>query len=83
MGTWTLGIGILAVALLVRLAEQDNVSVLLIDGRLAAPTGYFNGTAALFFMARAEHLALAVPGGCPARCAAWPWPWPVPSSSSC
>ena len=34
--------------LLLRLASADHVASLVIEGRLAAPTGYFNSTAALF-----------------------------------
>ncbi|HET9102959.1 MAG TPA: O-antigen ligase family protein [Solirubrobacteraceae bacterium] len=65
LGVWILGIGILAVALLFRFAEQDDISVLLVGGRLAAPTGYINGTSALFFMAALTSVAVAVPRGLP------------------
>ncbi len=43
-------VGVVALVLLFRLAAGDHVSGLLIGGRLAAPTGYFNSTAALFTM---------------------------------
>jgi hypothetical protein len=46
--TFTLGVGVLAIVLLFRLASGHDVASLVIDGRLAAPTGYFNSTAALF-----------------------------------
>lgn len=65
VGLWALGIGILAVALLVRLGAEHNIAVLLVGGRLAAPTGYINGTAALFFMGALTTTALAVPRGLP------------------
>ena len=43
-----IGVGVIAVVLLVRLASDDNVRALFVGGRLAAPTGYINSTAALF-----------------------------------
>ncbi len=46
--TFALGVGVISIVLLVRLASEDHVAALVIDGRLAAPTGYFNATAALF-----------------------------------
>jgi hypothetical protein len=45
---FTLGVGVIAIVLLVRLASADHVQALLIARRLTAPTGYFNSTAALF-----------------------------------
>ena len=58
--------------LLVRLASADHVAALVIDGRLAAPTGYFNSTAALFTIGalhrdRAGRPARAARGCCAAR----------------
>ncbi len=48
--TFAVGVGVIAIVLLVRLASADHVDALVIAGRLAAPTGYFNSTAALFTM---------------------------------
>ncbi len=45
-----LGLGVIGIVLLFRLAAHDGVAALVIGGRLAAPTGYFNSTAALFTM---------------------------------
>jgi hypothetical protein len=52
-------IGVLAVAMLVRLASADRLAALVIDGRLAAPTGYFNSTVALFTIEALVATALA------------------------
>jgi hypothetical protein len=57
--TFALGLGVIAIVLLVRLASSDHVGALVIDGRLAAPTGYFNATAALFTIAALLSIALA------------------------
>ncbi len=57
--TFVVAIGIVAVVLLVRLASADHVQALVIDGRLAAPTGYFNSTAALFTIEALTATALA------------------------
>jgi multisubunit Na+/H+ antiporter MnhB subunit len=59
MVTFALGLGVIAIVLLVRLASSDHVGALVIDGRLAAPTGYFNATAALFTIAALLSIALA------------------------
>jgi hypothetical protein len=48
--TFVIGVGVIGLVLLFRLAAQDHVGALVIEGRLAAPTGYFNSTAALFMM---------------------------------
>ena len=56
--TFTLGIGMVAIVLLVRLASDDHVATLFIDGRLSAPTGYFNSTAALFTVEALTAVAL-------------------------
>jgi hypothetical protein len=45
---FALGIGVIAIVLLARLGSGHQVSRLFIQGRLAAPTGYINSTAALF-----------------------------------
>jgi O-antigen ligase/polysaccharide polymerase Wzy-like membrane protein/tetratricopeptide repeat protein len=57
--TFVLGIGVVAIVLLVRLASADHVAALVISGRLAAPTGYFNSTAALFTIEALMAVALA------------------------
>jgi hypothetical protein len=46
--TFAVGVGVIAVVLLFRLASADHVSSLIVGGRLASPTGYENSTAALF-----------------------------------
>jgi hypothetical protein len=56
---FAVGVGVIAVVLLVRLASGANVSVLFVSGRLAAPTGYINSTAALFTMGALVSIALA------------------------
>jgi hypothetical protein len=43
-----LGIGVIALVLLLRLESADSVAGLFTSGRLVAPTGYFNSDAALF-----------------------------------
>lgn len=57
--TFAIGIGVVAAVLLFRLSFGSHVSTLVIGGRLAAPTGYFNSTAALFTMAALTAIALA------------------------
>ena len=56
---FALGVGAVAVVLLFRLAGPDRVDELIIGGRLAAPTGYFNSTAALFTIEALVAIALA------------------------
>jgi O-Antigen ligase len=56
---WVVGVGVIGVALLFRLASADRVASLVIEGRLAAPTGYFNSTAALFTIGALTAIALA------------------------
>ena len=56
---FALGIGVVAIVLLFRLASADRVAELVISGRLAAPTGYFNSTAALFTVEALVAIALA------------------------
>ncbi|HUA70463.1 MAG TPA: O-antigen ligase family protein [Solirubrobacteraceae bacterium] len=56
---FVLGVGVIAVVLLFRLASADHVDALVIGGRLAAPTGYFNSTAALFTIEALTAIALA------------------------
>lgn len=45
---FAIGVGVIAVVLLVRLGAADNVAGLLSGGRMNVPTGYYNATAALF-----------------------------------
>jgi len=56
---FTIGTGAIAVAILARLAAATNVQALLVGGRLAAPTGYFNASAALFTMAALAAVLIA------------------------
>jgi hypothetical protein len=56
---FVLGVGVIAIVLLTRLASADHVARLVIEGRLASPTGYFNSTAALFTIATLLATALA------------------------
>jgi hypothetical protein len=57
---YVVGVGAIGIVLLFRLASADHVSALVIQGRLAAPTGYFNSTAALFTIGALTATALAV-----------------------
>jgi hypothetical protein len=57
--TFVIGIGVIGIVLLFRLAAHDNVASLVIEGRLAAPTGYFNSTAALFTIGALAAILLA------------------------
>jgi len=57
--SFVVGVGVMAVVLLVRLASADQVANLVIGGRLAAPTGYFNATAALFTIGALSAIVLA------------------------
>jgi hypothetical protein len=56
---FALGVGVVAIVLLFRLASGDHVASLIDGGRLAAPTGYFNSTAALFTIGALIAIALA------------------------
>jgi len=56
---FALGVGVIGVVLLLRMASGDHVDALVIDGRLSAPTGYFNSTAALFTVQALVAIALA------------------------
>ena len=56
---FTAGVGMIALLLLFRLASADHVANLIIGGRLASPTGYFNSTAALFMIDALTATALA------------------------
>jgi hypothetical protein len=55
---FALGLGVIEVVLLLRLASADNVARLIVVGRLAAPTGYFNASAALFTTGALTAIAL-------------------------
>jgi hypothetical protein len=57
--TFVIGVGLIAIVLLLRLASADHVARLVIEGRLAAPTGYFNATSALFMLDALAAIALA------------------------
>lgn len=57
--TFTVGVGTIAIVLLVRLASDDRLGPLIIGGRLSAPTGYFNATAALFTIGALTGAGLA------------------------
>jgi hypothetical protein len=52
-------IGVIALVLLFHLSSGSRIPGLFIGGRLAAPTGYENGTAALFTLAALVSIALA------------------------
>jgi O-Antigen ligase len=56
---FALSIGGIALTFLARFAGSDRVSSLIIDGRLAAPTGYFNSSVALFTMAGLVAVVMA------------------------
>lgn len=57
--TFVLGVGSIALVMLIRLASATHVQVLMVEGRFLAPTGYFNSNAALFTMAALVATALA------------------------
>jgi hypothetical protein len=53
------GVGIIGTVIMIRLASGSNVPVLFFAGRLVAPTGYINSTAALFTMNTLVCIVLA------------------------
>jgi hypothetical protein len=53
------GVGIVGTVIMIRLASGSNVPVLFFAGRLVAPTGYINSTAALFTMDTLVCIVLA------------------------
>ena len=53
------GVGAIAMVMLLRFATNDHVQQLFIDGRLAAPTGYFNASVALFMTTALLAIVLA------------------------
>jgi hypothetical protein len=57
---FALGVGGIAVLVLVRLAAGDHVDDLIVQGRLVAPTGYFNSSVALFMIEALLGVALAI-----------------------
>ena len=56
---FVLGVGVIAIVLLFRLASGDHIQQLAIDGRLVFPTGYFNSSVALFMMSALLGTVLA------------------------
>ena len=56
---FAVGVGIVGTVLMVRLASGSNVPALFFSGRLVAPTGYINSTAALFTMDALVSIVLA------------------------
>jgi hypothetical protein len=60
MLVWALGIGVIALFVLVGMTEAGRAASLFSEGRLVSPTGYFNSTAALFTAGAFVAVALAV-----------------------
>jgi O-Antigen ligase len=56
---FALGVGVIGITILLRLAAADHVGQIIVDGRLEAPTGYFNASAALFTICALVATALA------------------------
>jgi hypothetical protein len=56
---YALGIGVIGLSLLTRIAGSDGTNALILEGRLYSPVGYFNGVAALFTMTALVGVALA------------------------
>jgi len=56
---FVLGVGAIGVSLLARLASGHHVQQLVVEGRLVAPTGYFNSSVALFMIVALVGVALA------------------------
>lgn len=63
---FVIGVGLVAVVLLFRLAHADRVQDLIVGGRLISPTGYFNSSVALFTGDALMATALAARRGVPA-----------------
>ncbi len=53
------GVGVIAIVILARLGAGHHLGQLVLEGRLASPTGYFNANAALFTTAALTAIALA------------------------
>jgi hypothetical protein len=56
---FAVGLGIVGMVLMVRLATGSNVADLFFSGRLVSPTGYINSTAALFTINALVNIVLA------------------------
>jgi len=56
---YALGVGAIALDVMYRLAANQHIAGLVIEGRLAAPTGYFNSSVALFMSSALLSTALA------------------------
>ena len=56
---YSLGVGVLATVILIRLAVGEHVESIVVAGRINAPTGYFNSSVALFTAASGTALVLA------------------------
>jgi O-Antigen ligase/Tetratricopeptide repeat len=56
---YVVGVGVIAIVVLVRLASGAHVDQLVLDGRLIFPTGYFNSTVALFTIDGLAAIVLA------------------------
>lgn len=57
--TFAIGVGVVAIVLVTRLASADHVLGLLNSERIASPTGYYNATAALFTIDALVSIGLA------------------------
>ncbi len=57
---FALGVGVLALVILLRFAGNDHIGQLLLGNRLIAPTGYYNSSVALFMMDALVAVALSV-----------------------
>jgi len=66
LGAYAAGIGVIAVALLFRFVLGDSIGGLFFEGRMVAPTGYFNSSGALFTVGALVATALAARRGMPA-----------------
>lgn len=64
--TYVVGVGVIAMVILVSLGSPSQVGDLVVGGRLAAPTGYFSAGAALFTAATLGAIALAAAPELPA-----------------
>ncbi len=63
---YAIGVGVIGAVILVRMASGHHAASLFVDGRLQSPTGYINGSAALFTAAAFVAIALAVRRDLPA-----------------
>lgn len=60
LSSFAVGVGVIGIVLMTRLASNDHVAGLVTQDRLSAPTGYINATAALFTIGALVATALAV-----------------------